>query len=71
MYQHHLDPDQAQQHQVAHDGLLQFLVDHGVAAVFHHQDLAGVFLYVGQGVDQHLCPLCVAQFHSVQPPQVR
>lgn len=60
MYQHHLHADQAQQHQVAHDGLFQFFVHHGVAAVFHHQNFTGVFLNVGQGVNQYLRPLCIA-----------
>ena len=52
VYQHHLDAHQGQQHNVAHDCLLQGVVGHGVSPVLDHHDLAVVALNVGQGVNQ-------------------
>jgi len=48
VHQHHLDAHLCQQHDVGHDRLLEARVDHGVAAVLDHDDLAGVLLDVGQ-----------------------
>ena len=54
VYQNNLDAHQGQQHDIAHDRLLQRLVGHGVAPVLDHHDLAVVSLDMGQGVDQNL-----------------
>ena len=52
VHEHDLHPDERQQHDVAHDGVFELGADHGVAAVFDDDDLAAVFLYVGQRVDE-------------------
>ncbi len=51
---HHTDAHQIQQDDVAHHRLAQGVRNHGVAAVFDHDGLAGEFLDVGQGLDQSL-----------------
>ena len=56
VYQHDFDPHQSQQDDILHDLFLQRLTDHGVSAVFHHNDLAVVFLYIRESVSQYLCP---------------
>ena len=57
MHQHYLYANEIQQHYVFHDLLLQILVDHGIAAVFNHDDLAHIFFDIGKGLHQHPGPL--------------
>ena len=65
MDQHHPDPHQMQQDDILHNLHFERIVDHGVAAVFHHNGLAAVLPDVGQGLYQHLRPLPVGKlfFH--------
>ncbi len=39
-----MNADQVQQSTILNDGLFEFFVNHGVAAVFHHHNFAVVFL---------------------------
>ena len=48
MYQHDLNAHMPEQHDVFHDLLLQGFVDHGVAAVFDHDNFPVVLFYIGQ-----------------------
>ena len=50
-----LETYQFQQRYVLDDVFLQFLIAHGAAAVFYHDDLTVEFLYVRKRLDQHLC----------------
>jgi hypothetical protein len=52
MHHHRQDADLAQQRDVAGEDVGQFLVDHGMAAIFDDEALAGIFLHIGQGVGQ-------------------
>ena len=44
MHQHNAHPQQGERDQIVHNGQLQLIVDHGIAAVFDHQRFAVVFL---------------------------
>ena len=70
MDEDHLDADEAEQDQVLHDLLLQFFVDHGVAAVFDHDDFAVVPIDVRKGLYQDLGPIRAGNviFHGMPPP---
>ena len=57
--QHNLDSYQRQQHNVAHNGLLEIIVSHGVTAVFHYNYLIIIILYIRQRVHQNLCPYII------------
>ena len=61
MDQNHLHADKLQQDNVLHDLLTQLVADHGVAAVFDHDDPAVILLYIGQGLGEHLGPLGVGK----------
>ena len=50
-----------QKHHVFGEATLEMLVDHGVAAVFHHDALPGELLQPRQRIDQHLRFLVGAQ----------
>ena len=50
-----LETYQFQQRYVLDDVFLQFLIAHGAAAVFYHNDLAIEFLYVRKCLNQHFC----------------
>ena len=50
--QHGLETQELQQHHVVHHGILQVLVDHGVAAVFDDHDLPRVLLQVRHGLHE-------------------
>ena len=50
-----IQPDQLQQHDVPGEGVLQRLVDHGVAAIFDDQRAAVKLLDVRQGFRQYGC----------------
>ncbi len=54
MHQHHMDAHQVQQHDVLDHSLFQFFVNHGISAIFHHDDLAVVFLDVRKRLDQDI-----------------
>ena len=45
-----MDADQPQQKHVLNDGSFELVVNHGVAAIFHHYRLSGVALDVRQGL---------------------
>ncbi len=49
-----IDPDRAEQDDVAGKGLGQRRLAHRMAAVFHDEGLAGVALQIGQRLDQGL-----------------
>ena len=49
VYQHNAHTQQGQGDKVVHNGQFQFLVYHGIAAVFDHQGFAVIFLDVGRG----------------------
>ena len=70
VHQHDAHADEPQQDDVLHDLLLQLVVDHGVAAVFHHDDFAVVAADVGQGGSQDLGPLHIGQIsvHWTETP---
>ena len=63
---HHPDAHQVQQDDVAHHRPAQLVGDHGVAAVFDHDGLAGKFLNIRQGLDQGLGLLLMGR-HAVRP----
>ena len=71
MHQHDLHADQLQQADIADDGILQVLGDHGVAAVFDDDDLAAVILNIRQRVNQNPGPLCICDIHAAPPCYVR
>ena len=71
VYQYDLDADQLQQADIADDGILQVLGDHGVAAVFDDDDLAAVVLNIRQGVNQNSGPLCICDIHTDSSCYVR
>ena len=71
VHEHDLHSDEREQHDVAHDGVLELFADHGVAAVFDDDDLAAVFLNVGQRVDEYLCALRICDVHDGVPPRFR
>ena len=52
-----MDADEGKQDDIGHDGVLQFLVDHGVAAVFDDDGLLIIFLDIGQRLNQHFRPV--------------
>ena len=54
--QYDADPDECQQHDIFHDLLLEFLVDHGVAAVFDHNNFPVITPDVRDSLNQNLCP---------------
>ena len=57
--QHHVDAYQLHQNDVVHDVVFQILVNHGIAAIFHHNGFTRVFFDIGQGLYQNLGPLAV------------
>src|SRR5699024_669432 len=57
MHQHHIDAHELHQDNIAHHGVLQIVVNHGVAAVFDHYGLSRIFLDVWQRLYKHLGPL--------------
>ena len=59
--QHHLDTDEPQQGDIFHHLLFEFLVNHSVAAVFHHDDFADVLFNIGQSLGQHQGSLSVGK----------
>ena len=67
VHQHDLHADQLQQADIADDGILQVLGDHGVAAVFDDDDLAAVILNIRQRVNQNPGPLCICDIHAAPP----
>ena len=76
MNQYHVDSHRGQQHDVLHNGGLQLLADHGIAAVFDDHGLARVLLDIRKGLGEHLSPLRCCKIHryvhcSVLPGQVR
>ena len=56
---HHADANEREQDDIAHHRFAQLFGDHGVAAVFHHNGLAGEFLNIRQGLYQSLGLLSV------------
>ena len=56
VHQHDFDADQVQKHDVAHDGIFQFVVDHGVAAVLHDDDFMGIVLNIWEGFRKNVRP---------------
>ena len=69
--EHDLDADELQQADIPDDRVLQMLRDHGVAAVFDHDDLAAVILNIRQRVNQNPGPLCICDIHAAPPCYVR
>ena len=57
--QHHLHAHQVQKDDVLHHRGEQLLADHGVSAVFHHNDFAVILLNIRQRLHQDLRPLVV------------
>ena len=47
VHQHHIDANQLHEHQVAHNGGFQILINHRVAAVFHDNRFARPFFNIG------------------------
>ncbi|MPM55795.1 hypothetical protein SDC9_102592 [bioreactor metagenome] len=68
MDHHNPDAHQMKQDDVGDDRSSQFLRDHGVAAVFHHNGLAVVLLDVGQGFGQHRRPVDLGVVHIMISP---
>ena len=62
VYQHHAHAQQRQRDKVVHDRKLEFIVDHGIAAVLDHQRLAVVFLNIRRSLAEKQGHLFV--FHS-------
>ena len=54
MYDNDLDTDQIEQHQIVDNGILEFFVDHRVAAVFYDNSLTVIFLNVRKRFDQNI-----------------
>ncbi len=52
--QNHADAGKRQQDDIAHHGFFQFRIDHGVPAVFDHDDFPGVFLNIRQRGGEYL-----------------
>ncbi len=65
MHEHHFDADELQKQNIAHDRFFEIFIDHGIPTIFDHNDLLIVFLDVGEGLNQHLCPLI--RCHSCTP----
>ena len=59
----HMNADQMEQNDVAHDCVAQLVGNHGVAAVFDDHGLAVEFLNIGQGFDQDLSSVNVGKGH--------
>lgn len=53
------DTDEPQKHDIFHDLMLEFIIHHGIAAVFDTNDLAVISFDVRQCFGQHLRTLCV------------
>ena len=47
VHQHHAHTQQGKGDQIVHDGIFQFFVDHGIAAVLYHHGLSVILLDVG------------------------
>ena len=61
MHKDHLDPDELEENNVLHDLLLEFFIDHGISAVFDHNNGPGVMLNIGHCLHQHFGPLRVGK----------
>ena len=56
------DADQREEADVLHDLVLQFFIDHGVAAVFDDDALAVVAADIRHGLNEHFGPFGVGEF---------
>ena len=55
MHDDRADADVFHEGDILHDLRLQLIADHGVAAVFDDDCLAGKFLYIGQRLNEDVC----------------
>ena len=59
-----LDTDELQQNEIAHNSVAELFIDHGVAAVFDDNDLAVVFLEIGERLRENERALCIGMDHG-------
>ena len=72
MNQYDAYTDQPEEDDILHYLLLQRLIDHGIAAVFDDNHLAGIFPDVGKGGGQDFRTLHVGEFIlHCSSPQLR
>ena len=75
VHQHNVDADQLHEHDIAHDRLLQFFIDHSVAAVLDYDGLSIILLDIRQSLYQHLRAIRVCDIHgcslSLPSPRLR
>ena len=67
MNEYHFNADFTEENHVLGDGSFQFLVYHGVTAVFYYDDTSVVFLNVGHSLHQNFRYFRIAEFHFRSP----